>query len=79
MKYHFKYRSQKWDKLPDGWYIYSRLYSRRKDGGVRIRRYRMAGPFKTKIDAQAQAGIMAIKFNEFAQKMQKKEEDCGKK
>jgi len=32
----------------------------------------MSGPIKTRADAVAKAGILALKFREFARKMQKK-------
>ena len=73
MRYKIKKRSEKHDNLPDGWYIYSRLYFPKvyKTGRAGFRRYLMSGPFSTRSAAIIRAGLMALKFNEFAEKIQK--------
>jgi len=72
-RYKIKLRDPKWGSIPErGYYIYSRLYSRCKNGRLGFRRYLMAGPFSLRHDAVIQAGLMALKFDEFARKMQKK-------
>ena len=66
--YKIKYRSQKYDGLISGWYIYSRHYAPQKKG-LPFRRYRIAGPYRIKGDAVMVAGILALKSREFVNKI----------
>jgi len=69
-RYKIKFRSTRHDSIPaTGWYIYSRRFPRYKSGQPGFRRYRMAGPFPNRSDATVRAGVMAIKFDEFATKL----------
>jgi len=74
MCYKIKYRSSKYDNLSTGWYIYSRhpFPSRLKNGRPGFRKYLMAGPFSSRGDALTHAGLLRLKFDEFAKKIQKR-------
>jgi len=76
--YKIKKRSPKWDSiLKTGYYIYSRIYSKCKNGRA-FRRYRMAGPYRSRKKAAAAAGMLTLKFNEFAKKVEKEEKQASR-
>lgn len=77
-RYKIKHRSQKHDRLPDGWFIYSRQFKSCANGRQGFRRRRISGAFKTKGRAVAAAGILALKMNEVKKRVKKYPEYCIK-
>jgi len=71
MSYKIKFRSSKHDNLSTGWYIYSRhpFPSRLKNGRLGFRRYRMAGPYKSKADSVVEVGLLKLKSQEFIRRL----------
>jgi len=71
MKYKIKYRSTRYDNLSSGWYIYSRrpFPSRLKNGRQGFRKYRIAGPYKTRADAVVEVSLLKLKSQEFIRRL----------
>ena len=78
MKYRFKYRSRKYDKIADGWYLYSKKIYPFKTGRYGGKKKRISGPFKTKTEARAMAGIMALKMKEVEGRVKRYPTKCVK-
>jgi len=64
LRHKIKHRSQKWDNLPDGWYIYSRRMPDCKNGRKGFRRERLEGPIMSKLNAEFRGKILFMSYDE---------------
>lgn len=78
-RYKIKKRNPIWDKIDEiGFYIYSRQFKPCANGRQGFRKRRISGAFKTRGEAQAMAGMLAIKFSEVKKRVKKHPAECVK-